>query len=293
VQLDLAAEQRGGGQAAGIADRQRAFVETCFYRGVQSTTVYLQLYNAAAMALSNELLWIGYLLLDMCMVVLVYRLFGREGLTGYLVFALLACNIQVLKLVQLFGLNVTLGTILYGSIFLTTDILTELHGKQAAQRAIWIGFVTMVMMALFMQICIVIAPAPFDRAQPHFAALFSFLPRIAVGSLAAYLLSQFLDVTLFVRIRQATGGRWLWLRNNGSTMLSQALDTLMFFTIGLAPLPILGSVPGFENWANWVQVVAAVDTPFIYWARSIGQRHHRAETYDWSAEQLAHAAVNG
>jgi uncharacterized integral membrane protein (TIGR00697 family) len=249
----------------------------------------------------NELLWLGYLLLDMCVVVLVYRYFGREGLTGYLIFALLACNIQVLKIVPLFGLTVTLGTILYGSIFLTTDILTEMHGRRAAQRAIWLGFTTMVMMAVFMYIGIQIAPAPFDRSHPHIVALFSVLPRIAAGSLLAYLLSQLLDVTLFVRIRRATGGRMLWLRNNGSTLLSQAFDTLLFFTIGLAPLPVLGPVPGFESWGNWAQVLVAAylfkvivsvsDTPFIYWARALGRKHHLPETFDWNSERLARAAV--
>ncbi|MDQ3024376.1 MAG: VUT family protein, partial [bacterium] len=66
------------------------------------------------MPFANELLWVAFLLVDMCMVVLVYRLFGREGLMCYLVFALITCNIEVLKLVQMFGLTVTLGNILYG-----------------------------------------------------------------------------------------------------------------------------------------------------------------------------------
>jgi len=232
--------------------------------------------------LANELLFLLLLLLDMTFVVLMYRLFGREGLFGSIVLAIIVCNIQVLKLVEIFGMTVTLGTVLYGSIFLTTDILAEVHGKKQAQKAVWLGFAALVVMTVVMQLTLRFQPHPFDSADPHLQALFALLPRVAFASLFAYIASQHLDVWVFISLKQRMAGRALWLRNGTSTALGQALDTTLFIVLAFAPLPILGSMPGFETWQTVWQVafttyllklgVAVLDTPFVYWARAISRR---------------------
>ena len=218
----------------------------------------------------NELLWLGFALLDLCLVLLVYRLFGRTGLYGLVVFNLILCNIQVLKTVELFGFTATLGNVLYGSVFLTTDILSEIHGKAEARRAVLLGFVALVMAALYMQVALIFTPDPSDFAQPHLEAIFGLLPRIAAASLAAYLVSQFHDIWAFHWIKARTSGRHLWLRNNASTLISQLLDSLIFCTIAFAGV--------FEGPAFWdivlttyvfKLVVAMLDTPFLYLAKRI------------------------
>jgi queuosine precursor transporter len=232
--------------------------------------------------LSNEAIWTIFLVADMCAVVAMYRWFGKEGLYAYMVLAIIACNIEVFKLVEMFGFTVTLGNILYGSLFLTTDILGEVHGKQEAKKAVWLGFVALVLMTGFIQLSIWMKPAPIDQAQAHLVGLFTFLPRIAIGSLTAYLLSQFCDVWIFHKVRGFTGPRKLWLRNKVGTMLSQAVDTTVFTMIAFAPIPALGIVPGFDTWSTvftvwWTAyflklLVSVADTPFVYWARTIGRR---------------------
>jgi uncharacterized PurR-regulated membrane protein YhhQ (DUF165 family) len=74
--------------------------------------------------MSNEILWIGFALLDLVAVLAVFRFFGKAGLLAMIVFSLLTCNIQVIKTVHLFGITTTLGNVLYASVFLTTDILS-------------------------------------------------------------------------------------------------------------------------------------------------------------------------
>lgn len=234
--------------------------------------------------LSNEAIWILFLVADMCAVVGMYRWFGKEGLYAYMVLALIACNIEVLKQVDLFGLQVTLGNILYGSLFLTSDILVEMHGKQEARKAVWTSFFALLLMTGFLQLSILMAPSATDAAQPHLVALFSFLPRIAIASLTAYILSQLTDVALFHLIKVKTAGRKLWLRSNASILLSQALDTAVFTLLAFAPLPVIGAVPGFESWATvwavgWTAyvlklIVSVADTPFVYWARAVGRRRY-------------------
>ncbi len=135
-----------------------------------------------------------------------------------------------------------------------------------------------------MQIALLYKPSPFDEAQPHLQAIFSFMPRVVVGSLVAYLVSQFFDVWAFHKLRELTRGRKLWFRNNAATLVSQALDSGLFCLIAFAPLPVLGSVPGFESWAVVVEIalttyvfkfiVALVDTPFVYWGRQIARKFH-------------------
>lgn len=235
------------------------------------------------MEISNSLLWILFLLFDLCMVVLIYRLFGRAGLFAYIVMAIITANIQVIKLVNIFGLETTLGNVMYGSIFLCTDILNEVYGKKEANRAVWLGFVAMVLLTLYMQVSLMFTPSQYDNGQSEaLAGVFSFLPRITIGSMLAYLASQFLDVALFAKIRIKTQGRMLWLRNNASTLLSQAVDTTLFVFIGLGPINMFFGAALIDSWQVfwmiWLSsyimklIVAVVDTPFLYLAKRLSGR---------------------
>jgi uncharacterized integral membrane protein (TIGR00697 family) len=238
----------------------------------------------------NETLWIAFALVDLCMVLVVYRLFGRVGLFGLMVFNLLLCNIQVLKTVELFGLTTTLGNVLYASVFLATDLLSEFHGKKEARKGVLLGFVSLVMMVAYMQIALYFQPAADDFAQPHLSALFGFMPRIALASMAAYLVSQLHDVWAFHAIRERTGGRMLWLRNNASTMVSQLLDSAIFCTIafwGLFPVNVFWEIM-LSTYVIKV-AVAVLDTPFIYIAR----RLFRGEGAEDDAQDEDHAPADG
>ena len=218
----------------------------------------------------NEMLWLGFALLDLTMVLVLYRLFGRIGLFGLIVFNLLLCNIQVLKTVQLFGMTTTLGNVLYASVFLSTDLLSEFYGRKEAQKAVLLGFVALVMMVAYMQLALLFKPTPDDFAQPHLAAIFGFLPRIALGSMIAYLVSQFHDVWAFHAIRARTGEKHLWLRNNASTLVSQLLDSVIFCLIafwGVFPEGVLLEIVTTTYLMK--VIVAVMDTPFIYLAKRL------------------------
>lgn len=218
----------------------------------------------------NETLWIVFALVDLCMVLAVYRFFGKVGLFGLMVFNLLLCNIQVLKTVELFGLTTTLGNVLYASVFLATDLLSEFHGKQEARKGVLLGFVSLLMMVGYMQIALLFQPAADDFAQPHLQALFGFLPRIALASMTAYLVSQLHDVWAFHAIKQRTGGKKLWLRNNASTLVSQFLDSAIFCVIafwGMFPINVFWEIL-LSTYIIKV-AVAVLDTPFIYAAKKM------------------------
>ena len=227
----------------------------------------------------NELLWIGFALADLTAAVTVFRLFGKEGLYGLIILNLIVCNIQVIKVVELFGLTTTLGNILYAGVFLATDLLSEFHGKEAARKGVYLGFTALILGAAYMQVALLFAPAPDDFANPHFSVIFGFQLRVALASLAAYMVSQLHDVWAFHFWKRRTGAPKLWLRNNASTLVSQFLDSLIFCGLAFA---------GVFPWTVWLEIlattyifktfVAVLDTPFIYLARHWMRRSGAAAT---------------
>jgi len=219
----------------------------------------------------NELLWIGFLILDLSVLLLLFRIFGKVGLYVAITYSVILCNIQVLKTVELFGFTATLGNVLYGSIFLATDILGELYGKKEARKGVMIGFSVLMIMTFYMVYALQFRPAPSDFAHSHLEAIFLPMPRIALASLTAYIVSQLHDVWAFHFWKQKTKGKYLWLRNNLSTAVSQLIDSVIFCAIAF-----LGVFEAKVWWDILLTTyvlklfVAAGDTPFIYLARRIG-----------------------
>ena len=220
------------------------------------------------------LLWIITLFTDLGFAVLCYRLFGRTGLYGVIIFSLILANIMGPKLTVIGGLQTSMGVILYSSIFFATDLLSEKYGQSEAQRAVFLGFFVSVVLVVMTQISMLFLPSTMPQTSAfalsvHEATitLFDYTPRFVFGSLLAYLISQSFDVWVFHRIRNATNGRHLWLRNTGSTLLSQAVGTLIYGLVvwwGLVDLVTALQLAG----AKYVfkLIIAVVDTPFIYWA---------------------------
>ncbi len=229
---------------------------------------------------NQEWLWVVTVVVDLGFAILLYRLFGRYGLYGSIVFSILMANIQGPKLTMVFGLQTSMAVILYSSIFFATDLLSEKYGRQEAQRAVLLGFVVSVMTVLISQLSLFYLPSS-DPGTNEFATnvhnaavvLFDYTPRFVFGSLLAYLLSQSFDVWVFHWIKEKTNNRHLWLRNTGSTLLSQAMDTLIYGLVvwwGIVDLLTALQLAGAKYIFKFV--IAVLDTPFIYWARSWAPR---------------------
>ncbi|WP_044894117.1 queuosine precursor transporter [Bacillus alveayuensis] len=220
--------------------------------------------------------WLGFAsaMLTFSLVLIIYRLFGRTGLFVWIAFSTVVANIQVVKTVELLGLTATLGNVMYGSAFLVTDILSEKYGKKEAQKAVWLGFFTLISLTIVMQLALLYQPHELDYAQQSLETIFGLLPRIAAGSLLAFIISQSLDVYLFHFIKNRfPKNSQLWIRNNISTMISQLVDTLIFTSVAF-----LGVFSMNEWWQiffttyilKWL--VAVFDTPFVYIAKQFPKR---------------------
>ena len=234
---------------------------------------------AVASSLSNEVWWLILLFTGLSLQILFFYLWEKDGLFLNVIAGTIIANLQVVKTIVLFGFTATLGNVVYGSIFLSTDLLEEIYGKKEARKAVWLGFASLITMTLLMQIALQFKPSPDDFAQPHLEAIFSIMPRIALGSLTAYLVAQHHDVWAFGFWRKVTDGKHLWLRNNLSTMVSQLIDTTIFCTIaflGEFPMNIWWEI----FWTTYIFkfIVAVFDTPFVYLGAYIARKRNLIKT---------------
>ena len=231
------------------------------------------------MNMTNELLIILSFIVIYGGVALFYRLFGKGGLLAFSIFATLVANIEVLLLVDAFGLEMTLGNVLFGSTFLITDILSENHSRKDANRAVLISTACSILFIAISQIWLMYTPAANDWASGAFHTIFSNTPRIIIASLVVYLVSQLVDVWLYhkwwewCKKRFSDSRKGLWIRNNGSTMISQLLNTSLFTFIafyGVHPLSTLISIFA-SSYAIFI-VTSLIDTPIVYWCRSMREK---------------------
>lgn len=205
-------------------------------------------------------------------VIFVFKCFGKTGIYAYIGFATILANIMASLSIEVFTLTTTAGSVLYASTFLSTDILSERYGKKSAGKAVILGVVINVLWLIGTQITLWFTPSASDMIHQSLQGVFGMVPRITLASLAGYVCSQSIDVFLYHFWWKKTGNntKGLWLRNNGSTLLSQLVDTMIFVTIafaGTVPMEIFFQIMGTTY--LFKAIFALCDTPFAYLARKI------------------------
>jgi len=239
---------------------------------------------AALNALPPDAVWALMVLAAFGSVLGMVAAFGRAGATVFVAVAVIAANLQVLKVVPFVLLPgpVAEGTVVFAATFLATDILAEHYGAQAAREAVWLGFAAQLVMTLLMLVALGYRPLDSATAgeglawalpfHDHLAALFTPAPALFAAGMTSYLVSQLLDIRLFLAIRAVTGGRALWLRNTVSTAVSALIDTALFSTLAFVVFAAT-PVPWEALWrtyilGTWLVRVglAVLDTPAMYLA---------------------------
>jgi uncharacterized integral membrane protein (TIGR00697 family) len=214
------------------------------------------------------LIWIVLTLAGASIIAALGEKYGTGLTIGIFVGLVVMAQILANKIVLFGTFTLPAGVIVYATSFLVTDILCEFYGKKKALEAVWGGFLASILLVLAVKVAIAWPPAPFWTGQEAFQSTLQLTERIVLGSLVAYVISQNWDVRVFHKLKEMTGGRHLWLRNNVSTITSQALDTVIFITIAF--YGVLPVVPLIVGQYIVKLLIAALDTPFIYgvhWAR--------------------------
>lgn len=228
--------------------------------------------------MKNELLLMLSVVLIYGAVLVCYRLFGKSGLYAMTAIGTVLANIEVLMLIDGFGMEQTLGNVMFASTYLITDILSENEGKNAAKKAVWIGVFTSCAMLAFTQFWLLYTPSSADWAREHIAAIFSTTPRLLLASFLGYAVSQRIDVWLYhkwwdLTSKKGDRERFLWLRNNFSTLISQIVNTVIFTSIAFG---------GWYSGSMLIEVMISsyviyiftslLDTPAVYIARKMKKR---------------------
>lgn len=189
-------------------------------------------------------------------------------LIGIFVGALIAANLIGLKIADFVIFEASVGILLFPILFLITDIIEEVHGKKKAQELVIVGFVTLVIVLIVTVIAVLLPFAERSLVKEEYTTIFSATIRIFIASITAFLIAQLHDVWAFNFWRQKTKGKYLWLRNNASTIVSQFLDTTLFMFIAFYNIsPKFTVVYVFSLIIPYwlVKILFALfDTPFCY-----------------------------
>lgn len=174
-------------------------------------------------------------------------------------------NIIAVKIVTIMGYSLSASAFCYAFTFLSTDLISEIWGRNTANLMVIIGFLGNLLMLLVIKFALILPSASFWNNQESFDLVLGGVPRIVLAGMIAYLISQFHDVWAFHLWRRVSKGKHLWFRNNLSTFTSQVIDTVLFISIafwGLFEPPVLIGMFVAQFLFKWG--IAMADTPLIY-----------------------------
>ncbi|MDP3795148.1 MAG: queuosine precursor transporter [bacterium] len=215
--------------------------------------------------MANEILFTVTALIDLAFMVFLSR-FGRAGLVTGIVINLALVSTFGGKLIELFGLTTNAGNVFYASAFFAAAILTEHFGRRDGYVSVRVGFSALVLFVLMGQFVLRYVSIPDTAALSEaMRMLFEGVPRVAFASLAAYVVSQHLNVWLFDILHQDDGARRLWLRTILSASVGQVVDSILFFSIAF--VGVLPAATLLETiYAGFLAklAVALLSVPFIY-----------------------------
>ena len=191
-------------------------------------------------------------------------------LSAIFIASLVTCNLIANKFVTVdLGFKVFIvsaGILPYPLTFLVTDLISELYGQKKANLVVFSGFVASMFVLLFLWLGGQFNAIPSSIVNDEiYNSVFQNAWRIIAASMIAYLFAQFIDVRIFHFWKRLTNGKHLWLRNNGSTIASQLVDTtlvIMILFVGVwESNQIISAI--IDGWL-FKMLMAAIDTPIIY-----------------------------
>lgn len=222
--------------------------------------------------MSNEFIMFAEVAIMFSLLLVVHKLFRREGVIAWVAIATILANIITAKNAEIFGLSAAIGTVLFASTFLATDILIECYSKEDAKKAVYIGLFANVILIASTQIALQYIPSQFDQADGAMQTLFALNLRISLASAAMYFIANIADIYIFSLIREKMHGRALWLRNNVSTILCNCLENFGFIGLAFAGIYDIKTIIIIAASTSVIEMmVALLDTPFLYMARKINR----------------------
>lgn len=194
--------------------------------------------------------------------------FKLNFLLGLFVGLIVAMNLLGQKIISLFGVSVSVGIFMLPLTFVITDMVAEVYGKRKTQEFVWTALAVLFVVLLYVAIFVKLTPHPRFVHDDAYRTVFGASLRIVGASMVAFFLSQMHDIWAFEFWKRKTQGKYLWLRNNLSTMVSQFLDTTIFMFLAFyraspkfdVPFMIQLIIPFYL----FKLAFAVADTPLVY-----------------------------
>ena len=190
-------------------------------------------------------------------------------LLGLFVACLVTANLISLKIATFGFFEASVGILVFPVLFLITDVVAEVHGKDKAKEFVYVGLLALVFILIVTAIAVLLPTAERSFISGEdYTNIFGTTLRIFAASIIAFFISQLHDVWAFHFWKQKTNGKYLWLRNNASTIVSQFLDTTIFMFLAFYAL-----TPKFTIEYTFALIIpywlikvgfALFDTPFCY-----------------------------
>lgn len=200
-----------------------------------------------------------------------YKLFGKYGVFAWVGIATVLANVITAKNADILGLSTAIGTVMFASTFLATDILSENHSEKDAKTAVFIGLFADVLLIVSTQIALLYKPSAIDYADDAMRTLFSLNLRISLASMVMYFVANMADVKIFTKMKEE--GTALWLRNNVATIVCNCLENFGFIWLAFVGIYDTATILEIALATSAVEMIVAVlDTPFIYVARKLKQK---------------------
>ena len=179
------------------------------------------------------------------------------------------------------------GIMFFPISFIFGDILTEVYGYAASRRVIWAGFVGLAFASLMAWVIVTLPPAPEWHDQAAYQSVFGSTGRIALASLLAFVVGEFVNSFVLAKMKILTQGRWLWSRTIGSTIFGEAVDSILFFPLafygsGEFPDAMLPKIIVAQFTAKVLVEVAF--TPFMYKIVAFLKRAENEDYYDTTTD---------
>lgn len=193
------------------------------------------------------------------------------ALAGVFIASLIAGNLIFQKFFYLdlgfYRFEQSVGILPFPVTFLVTDIVSEIYGKKKADQIVIAGFISSLFIMGITMLADWLPSTSWSPVQGKtFSQVFGLFGPAVLASMTAYLTAQLIDIRIFEFWKKLTKGKHLWLRNNGSTIVSQFVDTFavlfLLCSLGAIKWELFGTL--LLNGFLFKMLIALIDTPFFY-----------------------------
>lgn len=217
----------------------------------------------------NIVLGIISIIATFSIVVGIEKIFKKEGLYVWISIATITANILVCKSIDILELTASLGNVMFASIFLATDILSEKYDVKDSRKAVILAIVSQIIFIMTTTLAISYIPSETDLSNDSMKTLFSINTRVSISSIVMFGASNMLDIYLFEKLKRKFP-KQLWLRNNVSTIISNCLENYFFVFFAFVGIYDYSTILSIATTTSILEIIIAIcDTPFMYIAKKL------------------------